>query len=116
VLDEIGAGDIPELRVFNKADVSTDAPLLVAEHPGAVAISALSGTGIEGLLAVLSGRLRALEHVIELVVPFERGDVLAGLHREGEVLVESPEEGGMRIRARLDGPTAGRYKEFVIAS
>jgi GTP-binding protein HflX len=116
VLDEIGAGDIPELRVFNKADVSTDAPLLVAEHPGAVAISALSGTGIEGLLSVLSGRLRALEHVIELVVPFERGDVLAGLHREGEVLVESPEEGGMRIRARLDGPTAGRYKEFVIAS
>jgi GTP-binding protein HflX len=48
-------------------------------------------------------------------VPYERGDVLAAVHREGEVLSSSNEEGGIRIRARLADASAGRLAEFLLA-
>jgi GTP-binding protein HflX len=116
VLKEIDAGDVPELLVFNKVDVSTAGPALVAGHPGSVAISARTGEGVEKMLWAVADRLRATETVIELLVPYDRGDVLAAVHREGEVLVESHEEGATRLRARLDDAAAGRFREFTVAS
>ena len=116
VLEEIDAQDVPELLVFNKTDRSTEWKRLLDAHPGSIAVSALTGDGIDALLQATSDRLRALETVVELVVPYERGDVLAGLHRDGEVLVETSEDAGMRVRARLDGAAVGRYQDFVVAS
>jgi GTP-binding protein HflX len=122
VLTEIGAGDVPELVAFNKTDrladgVAAAVPLdrLLARHPGAVALSALAGTGIDAFLTALSDRLRALESVVELRVPYHRGDVLAAVHREGEVLVEVHEEDGTRVRARLDPAGAARFRDFAVA-
>ncbi len=51
--------------------------------------------------------------VVELLVPYERGDVVAAVHREGEVLEEEHESDGTRLRARLDTAGAARFKEFV---
>ncbi|MCU1374360.1 MAG: GTP-binding protein [Actinomycetia bacterium] len=116
VLKEIDADDVPELLVFNKIDVTTDGKRLVDAHPGSVAISAVTGEGIEGLLTTISDRLRAMETVVELLVPYDRGDILAALHREGEVLVESHEEDATRLRARLDRSSAGKFAAFTVAS
>ena len=109
VLEEIGAGDVPELRVFNKMDLTT-----MQLPEGAVGISALTGEGVDKLLRTLADRLRSMETVVELLVPYERGDVLAALHRDGEVLVESHEESATRVRARLDDAAAGRYSEWAV--
>jgi len=49
-----------------------------------------------------------------LLVPYERGDVVAALRREGEVLVEVHSEGGSRLRARLPAPAVTRFGEFVV--
>ena len=117
VLDEIDAGAIPHLVAFNKADVDRDAAkLLVATNPGSVAFSALKGDGIDDLLRALSDRLRALTNIVELLVPFERGDVVAALHREGEVLFESDDGDGMRLRVRIDPAAASRFAEFATTS
>jgi GTPase len=113
VLDEIGAGDVPELLAFNKADVSPEAKRLAERHPGSVSISALTGEGIDGLLETLGDRLRAMLRVVELVVPYERGDILAAIHREGEVLVETHGETATTVRVRVDQVGAARFKEFV---
>jgi GTP-binding protein HflX len=115
VLDEIGAGQIPQLLVVNKADVAPGAAAaLVEAHPGAVAISARSGEGVDAMLRAVGDRLRALTTVHELLVPYERGDVLASLHREGEVLVERAAEDGLRVRVRLDEVSASRWRQFVV--
>jgi GTP-binding protein HflX len=114
VLGEIGADRVPQLLVFNKADVSPDAKRLVDRHAGSVAISAITGEGVDRFLTVLSDRLRALDVVVELVVPYARGDVLAAVHREGEVIVEAPEDDFVRLRARLDEAGASRFREFVV--
>ena len=113
VLDEIGAGRLPELLAFNKVDLTAEARALAAAHPGSVAISARSGEGIDELLTTITGRLRSGVVVKELVVPFGRGDVLAQAHRLGEVLSEESGEGGMVLQARLDDEGLSRLREFL---
>jgi GTP-binding protein HflX len=115
VLAEIDADDIGEVLVFNKADVAPgSARELATRHAGALVVAASTGEGIDELLQTVGDRLRARSSTVEFVVPFERGDVLAALHREGEVLREVHEEGGTRVQARLDAAGAGRFREFAI--
>jgi GTP-binding protein HflX len=116
VLAEIDALEVPELLVFNKADIARDvAADLVHRHQGSVAVSALTGEGLDHFLQVLGDRLRSIATVVELLVPYERGDVLAAIHREGEVVSTFHEDGGVRVRARLGEASAGRLSEFTVA-
>jgi GTP-binding protein HflX len=115
VLAEIDALEVPELLVFNKADLDPEQVAeLVARHPGSVGVSARTGEGIEHFLRTLSDRLRAISTVVELLVPYERGDVLASVHREGEVVSTSPEESGTRVRARLSDASVGRLAPYLV--
>ena len=116
VLTEIGADKVPELLVINKSDLDPDsAKRLVHEHRGAVAFSAFTGDGLNDLLLAIGDRMRALTTVIELLIPYDRGDIVATVHREGEVVSTSNEETAMRIRARLADASVGRLSEFVVA-
>jgi GTP-binding protein HflX len=116
VLREIGAHDVPRLLVWNKLDRADPDVVkgLVAAHPGSVAVSAQTGDGVDELLAAIGGRIRALAQVVEYVVPYDRGDVLAALHRAGEVLVEVHADDGTRVRARVPSTAAGRFAEFAV--
>lgn len=116
VLGSIEAARVPQLIVFNKTDVAWPEQVaqLLDRYPGSVAISAYSGDGIEGLLEAISDRIRALTNVVELFIPYGRGDLLAAVHREGEVLVESHEDDGTRVRARLDAAGAGKFRDVLV--
>ena len=118
VLREIGADNVPVLLAWNKSDLADpgDVKLALAAHPGSVAISAATGEGVPELLAAVGDRLRALATVTEFVVPYDRGDILAALHRAGEVLVEVHDDDGTRVRARLPQAAAGRFSEFAITT
>lgn len=117
VLSEIDAAEVPELVVFNKVDLAPDAARdLVEDHVGSVGVSAVTGQGIELFLRTLADRLRALTTVLDLLIPYERGDVLASVHREGEVVSTTEDPDGFRVRARLSDASAGRLSEFVVAS
>ncbi len=67
------------------------------------------------MLLTIGDRLRSTATVTDLLIPFERGDILAQVHREGQVLSEEASEGGMAVRARLDSYAASRLAEFAIA-
>ena len=116
ILAEIGADKVPELLLINKSDLDPDsAKRLVHEHRGAVGFSAATGEGLNDLLLAIGDRMRALTTVIELLIPYDRGDIVATVHREGEVVSTSNEDIGMRVRARLADASAGRLSEFVVA-
>ena len=112
VLDVIGAAKVPELLVFNKLDVADGVEHLLAAYPGSVAVSAVSGAGLEHLTAVIGDRLRAAAATAEFVVPFSRGEVMAGLHRSSQVLSETATGDGMRYRVRIDDASAARFADF----
>jgi GTPase len=118
VLDEIGAGERPEFVVVNKLDLAPPDAVddLLTDHPGSVAVSAATGQEIDKLRDALAEQLRALDHIVELAIPYERGDVIAALHREGEVLVEVHGDAETRVRARMPEQGLGRFREFVVGS
>ncbi|MFP3899286.1 MAG: GTPase HflX [Acidimicrobiia bacterium] len=116
VLTEIGAGDVPELLAFNKADRAPVAAERLADAwEGGVAFSARTGDGVDALVRRLGDRIRSLTAVVELLIPFDRGDLLAAAHRAGEVLREAPGEGGMHIRGRFDDATVGQLREYLVS-
>jgi GTP-binding protein HflX len=115
VLAEIGADGVPELLAFNKSDLAPGSAKRLADvWEGSVALSATTGEGVEDLLLTIGSRLRSVMPVVEMLIPFDRGDVLAAAHRAGEVLRESAGETGVHIRGRFDDATLNRFREFVV--
>ena len=116
VLEEIGANHVPQLLVLNKADVAWPDRVdqLLRDFPSSVEVSAVTGDGVTHLLQALSDRVRALTAVTELLIPYDRGDMVAAVHREGEVLVEVHEANGTRLRARLDEAGVGHFRSFIL--
>jgi GTP-binding protein HflX len=62
---------------------------------------------------VVGDRLRGADRVVELVVPWARGDVLAAIHREGEVVGQTDGEDGAIVHVVLDEVGKARFAEFV---
>ena len=113
------------LRTFNAFKTENDEKLRQLERRSADAVSnekvdrinaALDEhkRNLDELLLAISDRVRAMTEVTELLIPFDRGDVIASVHREGQVLVETPDADGLRIRARLEAGSVGRLREFVV--
>ncbi len=140
VLFEIGADGLPELLVVNKADAILDqdrldaaaggggdsaagagdgagageeARRLMAAHEGSVMVSARTGAGLDHLLVAMGDRLRVGDRVVELDIPWARGDVLAAVHREGEIVGERAGEQSTRIQVVLDDVGKSRFAEFL---
>jgi GTP-binding protein HflX len=113
VLEEIGAGELDEVLAINKADVApVEAARLHAAHPGSVVVSVRTGENLDELLRVVGERLRVSDRVVELRVPWGRGDVLAAAHREGEVLETADDGECALVRVVLDPAGRARFSEW----
>jgi GTP-binding protein HflX len=116
VLEEIGAGSIPEVVALNKVDLVPGGERIALErrYPEAVPISALTGEGLDLLLARIAQVLPAPPVEVTLLIPFEREDVTARLHREAEVLSREPDTNGTVVRARVEERQLAWTKEFLL--
>ena len=103
-----GALDVPELIALNKADLVDGVALaaLRTRLPGAVAVSARTGRGLEELRGRIEEMLPRPDVAVDVVVPYSRGDLVARVHADGEIdsIDYGPE--GTRVRARVDAPLA----------
>ncbi|HVQ87719.1 MAG TPA: GTPase HflX [Actinomycetes bacterium] len=108
VLDEIGARDIPEIVVINKADSADSLTIarLLRVEPGACVVSARTGQGIEHLRLVVEAALPHPEVEVELTVPYERGDLVARVHSEGEIVSTEHGPTGTQLHARVPADLA----------
>jgi GTP-binding protein HflX len=115
VLDQIGAGGIPELLVLNKADAADPVTLdrLRNLHPQAVVISALTGEGLEELGAAISAQFEAGLALVRLEIPYSRSDLLAAAHRHGEVIAEKHDEHGSVLEVRLPPARIEAFRRYV---
>ena len=113
VLSEIpGALDVPELIVLNKTDLA-DAVTLAALRtglPGAVAVSARTGEGIEELRARIEQMLPHPQVSIDVVVPYSRGDLVSRVHAEGEIDTIDYVETGTHVVARVGAALAAEIE------
>ena len=115
VLDQIGAADVAELLVFDKCDRAEGrARELAARHPGSVWCSAVTGENLPAVVAALAAGLRVHDRAVTLRLPFERGDLVAGVHREGEVLSSRNEDGAVVLEVVLDEVGVARFAPWRV--
>lgn len=117
VIGEVGARDIPEVVAFNKADLADDEQrmLLRGLEPNGIFVSARTGEGIDDLLARIADLLPAPSVEVHLLVPYDRGDVVASLHQYGSILETSYVEGGTLVHAMVREQEAAALLVFAVA-
>jgi GTP-binding protein HflX len=118
VFAEIGASDVPELIVVNKADVAD--PLVVSRllsrEPHAVVASTRTGEGIDKVLAAIEADLPRPSVEVEALVPYARGDLMSKMHSGGEVLAVEHTAEGSRVRARVNPTLAGELAAYAVST
>jgi GTP-binding protein HflX len=117
VLADIGAGDVPEQLVINKADRASAEVLtgLRTAYPDAIVISARTGHGLDRLRAVIESRMPRPEVEVLALVPYERGDLIDRIHRSGELLTSEHTGAGTRLSARVNPTLAGELAQYAVA-
>ncbi len=114
VLADIDAHNIPELVVINKADAAD--PFVIdrikLHEKNAIAVSALTGQGIDELVALIEAQLPHPQLDIKATIPYDRGDLLARAYREGNVLSRTDTEAGTVIVAKVPQALANVLEEY----
>jgi GTP-binding protein HflX len=102
-----------ELLVFCKSDAADPLELeaLLAAYPASLAVSAVTGEGLGDLRCAIEAALPHPPVAVDLLVPFTRGDLVARAHRTGEVLSETYEAEGTRLRALVDPALAAELAQ-----
>ncbi len=103
VLAEVGADRLPELLVVNKVDAADEETLLRLKRlwPEAVLVSAHTGRGVDGLREAIEQRLPRPAVEVRAVLPYDRGDLVARVHRQGEVLSTAHLPEGTLLHVRV---------------
>ena len=114
VLSQIGAADLPELMVINKADIADAESLtrLRTSYPRAAIVSARTGAGIDDLRARIEADLPRPEVEVRALLPYDRGDLLDRVHRNGELVTLEHTENGTLILARVHQNLAGELAPY----
>jgi GTP-binding protein HflX len=115
IADDHQAPVPPELLVVNKTD-SVDATRMVELRrlfPDAVFVSARSGQGIKQLREIIADRLPRPDFFVDVLVPYARGDLVARVHAEGELVSKDHTADGTRVRAKVRSDLANALRPFV---
>lgn len=114
VLAEIGAGDQPELVVVNKTDLADPDTLMVLAHlePDTVFVSAATGEGLDELRARIEALLPTPTVAVDVVVPWDRGDLVDRVHKEAEIDAIEHLAGGTHLQARVNPDLAALLADY----
>lgn len=120
VLEQLGAGDKLIVTAMNKVDQLDLSDLDVAqrldtaldEYPNAVAFSALTKKNMDGLFTTVEGALRKIMIHLEVLIPYERGELAASFHEHGYVESQEHTAEGTHLVGRLPAELVGSFTEF----
>lgn len=116
VLQELGAGEQPMITVFNKVDVADETMRARARQlvSNALFVSARTGAGLDDLAdrcrELIAGQLGAAD----LLIPHNRYDVIARLHKLGHIHSQEHRDDGVFIHGRFPLTQAGFFEPFVV--
>jgi GTP-binding protein HflX len=117
VIGEVDARAIPEIVAFNKSDLISESDRIVLRglEPRSVFVSARTGEGIAELLAVVEDLLPKPSIEVDVLVPYDRGDLVSLLHEHNTVLSTDYEEEGTHVRALVNAEFEAQLEEFAVA-
>jgi GTP-binding protein HflX len=107
VLEELGLHRKPQLRVFNKSDLGRN-----GHGEEGIALSALTGQGVESLLEAIDRKLSETFRFVILRIPYDAGSALSILYRTGRVLKREDRPDGIRLEAVVDEKHYSKFLHF----
>ncbi len=118
VLRELGAADKPMITAFNKVDAAAPKTLALmrARHPDAHFISVHTGEGLDRLLARCEELAIDDTVSVELLIPHDRYDVVARLHRAGQVRSQETRDDGVFISGRFPLKHRAIFEPFTLSA
>lgn len=114
LLKSLGCDDTPIIPILNKwdkVDVKND---FVPSISGSVRISAKNGTGIDNLLRAIEDNLPVKIKRVELLIPFDKGGLVADIRAKATLLEEEYVSEGIRVVAMLDPELYNKLSAYVI--
>ncbi|WP_061943590.1 GTPase HflX [Brevibacterium ravenspurgense] len=114
VLADVVDPSVPELIVINKADIAEPDAVarLMRRHPGAVAVSAHTGEGLDILRTAIAEALPHPEYELTALIPYNRGDLLSAVHEDGEIERIEHIDDGTVVHAFVNGDLAAQLEPF----
>jgi GTP-binding protein HflX len=118
VLGEIGAANMPEVLALNKIDRlrGSERARLATRFPGSVPVSAVTGEGVDGLLEAVAVAAPNPPVQVRVLIPWARGDLVAMLYDDAEVLNAEAEPDGTCVHARVGLRELAAVREFVVGT
>ena len=113
-LRELGAGDIPMVIAFNKADRLFENPYPRTAGTNKIYISARQPESIELLVKEIIRRVYADYEEIQLLIPYEKGSIVSYLQENAQILEQTYEPEGTRMRVNCHHADAGKYEQYVV--
>lgn len=119
VLDELGVGDKPIVRVLNKVDLLSPEEgeqriMEAASTKNSVVTSASLGDGLPDFVAVVEEAMSELMVAIEVILPFQAGKELSALHEQGNVEVVDYTAEGTYVKALVPTAMASRLAKYSV--
>ena len=117
VLDQIGAQSIPTIATFNKCDL-LDAETLAGlkrRYPSARFVSARSGEGIEGLVGAIAQAASSADAKLDVLVPYQRGDLVSLAHERCHIISESHEATGTRLQLLAAPAFVSAFSPYLVS-
>ena len=117
VIGDVGARELPELVVFNKADLIDDDTRLVLRglEPDAVFASSRTGEGVDEIRARIERMLPLPPVEVRVLVPYDRGDLVSAVHETGIILTQEHVADGTAIHAHVPAILGARLAPFLTA-
>ncbi|MBP2585207.1 GTP-binding protein HflX [Streptomyces sp. PvR006] len=118
VFRDVGAVNVPEIVVINKADAADPLVLqrLLRVEKHSIVVSARSGQGMRELLALIDSELPRPQVELEALVPYTQGGLVSRVHAEGEVESEEHTPEGTLLKARVHEELAAMLAPYVPAA
>jgi GTP-binding protein HflX len=118
VLIDIEASQVPERLVFNKVDAADPDTLtrLRSLSPDATLVSAATGEGVEALRVAIEEMLPRPQVEVDVLVPYNRGDLVARMHSDAEVISTEHTPEGTHLKARVRPGLAAALAGFATSS
>lgn len=113
VIDDLDAGGKPTLFVFNKAD-RCDGASLEGLPSDSIAVSSLTGEGIDELLLRIDAIIKENKKTVELLIPYSDQYVVSNIYNEFTVESADYTDEGVRMVCVLDQRGLGLYKKYII--
>lgn len=112
-LKELGAEKIPMIYAFNKADLCGMGEFATIQGDNKLYLSAKSRSGVETLIALITGKLSADYRDCSFIIPYERGDLVSYFNDNAVVYCTEYREDGVYMETNVSRVDAARYKQFL---